>query len=139
MAGVSLGRGTVSHGIAAAADCWSRYRAEAGTGRQLPWLGPSRASAAAFEDKLLAMRALSEAGIATVPWATEPTDGRLRWPLAVKARGLTGGAGIYLADTVAAAAECAGKIRRLGQSPIYTSLSCIMSPLRLPEVLSGDG
>lgn len=122
VAGVSLGRGTVSHGIAAAADCWSRYRADTGLDRHLPWVGPSRGAAAVFEDKLLAMRALSQAGIATVPWATEPTDQRLTWPLAVKACGLTGGAGIFLADTPAAAAECAGRIQRLGQAPIYTTL-----------------
>jgi hypothetical protein len=122
VAGISLGRGTVSHGIAAAAECWSRYRAETGLDGHLPWVGPSGAAAAVFEDKLLAMRALSRAGIATVPWATEPTDERLTWPLAVKARGLTGGAGIFLADTVAAAAECAGRIQRLGQAPIFTTL-----------------
>jgi hypothetical protein len=122
VAGLSLGRGTVSQGIAATADCWSRYRARAGAGRHLLWLGPSFATATAFEDKLLAMRALSQAGIATVPWSTEPTDKRLAWPLAVKACGLTGGAGIYLADNEASARGRADQIRELGQAPLYTTL-----------------
>jgi propionyl-CoA carboxylase alpha chain len=79
----------------------------------LVWVGPPAAVIDVMGDKLAAKRAAADAGVPTLPASDDPTaDGKVGYPLLVKAVAGGGGKGMRVVETAVDLAEAVAAARR---------------------------